>query len=210
MQIVVPDGSTVSDNLFSAGGTISPPAGFVNWAAVGGTPSGGWHITNAGRDRIEIPAGLACRQRSRQDSRSAWLHSQGEGTVQRRGFWPAFRTLRSRAWANALRIRQPSRERFLEPAANPLSHTTPNAGLGSGSDFPLFSFRSQCGSFVGDSSPQIAVLASGWVAALLAGQFFHETAAQVTKAKQLVSHPSTPWRLAAEALPQGTVRPLVP
>ena len=105
VQIVVPDGSTVSDNLFSAGGTISPPAGFVNWAAVGGTPSGGWHITNAGRDRIEIPAGLACRQRSRQDSRSAWLHSQGEGTVQRRGFWPAFRTLRSRAWANALRIR---------------------------------------------------------------------------------------------------------
>jgi hypothetical protein len=57
VEIAVPDGWTVSSNLFSVGGTISPPAGYTQWTAVGGTPSAGWQIRNSGGDQIEIPAG---------------------------------------------------------------------------------------------------------------------------------------------------------
>jgi hypothetical protein len=67
VQIDVPDGWTVSPNTFSPGGTISPPAGFNQWTAVGATPSAGWKIRNVGGDQIEIPAG--------------WLVDQAAGKI---------------------------------------------------------------------------------------------------------------------------------
>ncbi|HYK35074.1 hypothetical protein [Alloacidobacterium sp.] len=57
VQIIVPDGWTVSSNLITPGGTISPPAGFNQWNRLGATPSADWHILNGQGDRIEVPAG---------------------------------------------------------------------------------------------------------------------------------------------------------
>lgn len=67
VQIIVPDGWTVSANLITPGGTISPPAGFNQWNRQGATPSAGWHILNNQGDRIEVPAG--------------WLVDGGQHTI---------------------------------------------------------------------------------------------------------------------------------